>query len=106
MDRLRPAREPHATWDKALGSADLDDLEPEYAARSWDLGLLATLVDHSCLTDLASHQALVLVVILLAGSDQREVFLFVEIEVEDADFGSEGNSIGRRVRLIDDVRLP
>src|SRR3954466_13930633 len=81
---------------------DLDDLEPERAAGDGDLGDLADLLADQALSDRAGQEDLVLVVVFLAGADEDEVFLVVELEVEDADPRAEDDPIGGEGGAVDD----
>src|SRR5947209_10896654 len=84
------------------GDADRDDPEPEHAAWDGHLGDLADLLADQSLADRAGQEDLVLVVVLFAGTDQDEVLLVVELEVEDADPRSEDDAVGGQGRAIDD----
>src|SRR5579872_3300184 len=86
------SRATHPAPDVARsGQADFDDLQVEDPARDLHLNLVTDLLAHQALSDGTGDQDLILIVVLLARSDEDEVFFLIELEVQDADFQAVGD---------------
>src|SRR5262249_37754767 len=82
---------------------DFHDLIAQRAARHLDLDLLANLLAEQALAARAGGEDLVVVVILVAGSDQLVDLVLAGVEVLDADAGAEDDGVLGQAALIDDV---
>jgi len=88
--------------DCSRGVRNIDDLILEQAARHLDLGDLADLLAEQPLSTWAGDQDLVLVVILITGTDEMVDLELAGIEVLDLNARAEDDGVLWQAALIDD----
>src|SRR5262245_31125202 len=87
----------------SLSPSNLDDLIAQRAARHLDDGDVADLLAEQGLTARAASQDLVVVVILITGTDERVHFFLAVVEVLDSHAHAEHDGVARQRTLVDDV---